>query len=154
MIIDSVLQRLFELGFLEDVNIIDLELRKQYAIEYAKLTNGDFSSLSSSNKKYALKLAGINLQRVINSKHSGLLYCISNPAFEGYTKIGITNNIKKRLAAYQTYDPYRAYKVETYKFVFDKRLVEKTILSMFQADLDKGEWISDTSVIDYVKSLY
>ena len=153
MIINAVIQNLLIKGYLEDVSVISLSLREAYAREYALLSNGDFDSLSLSNKKYALKLAGLNLQKIIDSKYSGLIYCISNPCFPKHVKIGITNNVIKRLSSYQTYDPHRSFRIECYRFVFDKRLVEKTILSMYKANLDLGEWVSDLSVIDYVKSL-
>ena len=110
--------------------------------------------MTSSNKKYALKLAGLNLQKVVNSNYFGFIYCITNPAYTGYVKIGITNNVRKRLASYQTYDPYRSFKLECYRFVYDKRLVEKTLLQVYKTTLDKGEWVSDMSVIDYIKYLY
>ena len=86
----------------------------------------------------------------------GLVYLIKNPAWPNTYKIGITSNLLKRLASYQTYDPNRAYKVETYEFVTDKRLVEKSALNKFKCDLTKGEWISRDNYIDilhYIRSV-
>ncbi len=44
----------------------------------------------------------------------GFVYVITNSAFAGYVKIGITKNIKNRLRTYQTSAPMRDYKVEHY----------------------------------------
>lgn len=152
--IEQVINELSEQGVFKNTEIITLEMRKQYAITYSKLTKGNWDALSISNQKYALKLAGLNLNKVLKSNKSGFVYCISNPSFPKHIKVGITKDIDKRLASYQTYDPYRAFKIETYRFVCDKRLVEKDILREYKADLDKGEWVSDKSVIQYIKSLY
>ncbi len=130
------------------------ELRLAYATSYARLTDGDFLKLSSSNKKYALKLAGLNLLKYGGLPTAGFVYCITNPSFSGYVKVGITQDVTKRLASYQTYDPHRSYKLETYRFVKNKRIVEKDLLSTYGVDSDKGEWVSDLSVISYVKSLF
>ena len=55
------------------------------------------------------------------------MYIISNDAFKGYYKIGITKNIKSRLRTYQTSSPHRNYKVEHYIFHEDCRAAEKQI---------------------------
>lgn len=43
--------------------------------------------------------------------NEGYLYIITNSSYEGYVKIGITENIDKRLSTYQTADPHRKYKI-------------------------------------------
>jgi len=58
---------------------------------------------------------------------SGYVYIISNNAFKGYYKIGITKDIKKRLRTYQTSSPHRNYKVEHYIFHEDCKAAEKQI---------------------------
>lgn len=153
-IIQTVINNLIRAGNFSyyDTTISD-KLRLLYAYEYAEVTGGSFHSLSSSNKKYALKLAGLNLKKAINSDISGFVYCVSNPSFVGYVKIGISKDIKKRLASYQTYDPHRAYKIETYSFVEDKRALERELLNHYKVSTDRGEWLSDLSVIDYIKNL-
>jgi predicted GIY-YIG superfamily endonuclease len=49
-----------------------------------------------------------------NRDTEGFVYVITNSAFAGYVKIGITKNIKNRLRTYQTSAPMRDYKVEHY----------------------------------------
>lgn len=125
---------------------------------------------SSENKKlrpnairFAKKLAGLSLMKINLSRSiqdyedyvsksktikpkCGILYLISNPAFPGIYKIGITQNLEKRLAQYQTGDPYRLYKVEHYKFVDDMRVAEKEILDTLKLNIVKGEWVKTEEV--------
>lgn len=108
--------------------------------------------ISSSNKRFIRKMAAITLLKESLSRPGvlkpkcGILYLISNPVFPCLYKIGITQDLDKRLASYQTYDPYRRYKVEHYIFVPDMRIVEKNILNQFKTDLAKGEWINSDKV--------
>lgn len=154
MIINKTINILCEEGKITKLPfIVTYDLRMAYATTYAKITNGNFNELTSSNKKYALKLAGLNLLKYGGLATSGFVYCISNPSFPGYVKIGITKDVKKRLASYQTYDPHRAYKLDTYRFVSNKKEVEKYLLSEYGINTDKGEWVSDLSVLDCVKGL-
>jgi hypothetical protein len=134
--------------------IVTDSLRLQYAYIYAELTGGDFNTLTNSNKKYALKLAGLNLLKFGGVDTAGFVYCISNPSFPGYVKVGITKDVTKRLANYQTYDPHRSYRLDTYRFVQRKRETEKMLLNNYGIASDKGEWVSDLSVIAYIKGLY
>jgi hypothetical protein len=140
--------------FCYNTGTISDDLRYNYAKVYAELSNGDFNNLSSSNKKYALKLAGLNLSKCLVSKTSGFIYCIGNPSYPNYVKVGITYDVNKRLAAYQTYDPYRSFYIITYRFVEDKAKLEKHILKKYKVDVDKGEWVSNLDVIVYIKSLF
>ena len=113
---------------------------------------------SKTNKKsnitYAKKLAGLsllklNLERIenksikkrVSNPKCGIVYLISNPSFVDYYKIGMTKDLDKRLAQYQTGDPHRAYKVEHYRFVEDARLEEANYLKKMHTDLAKGEWV-------------
>lgn len=42
----------------------------------------------------------------------GILYCITNPAFEGQVKVGITTgDLSKRLSNYNVGCPHRAYEI-------------------------------------------
>jgi hypothetical protein len=43
---------------------------------------------------------------------SGYLYIISNKAWPGYLKVGVTENLNKRLSTYQTASPHRDYILE------------------------------------------
>ena len=73
---------------------------------------------------------------------AGYVYIISNKAFEGYYKIGITYDIKKRLRSYQTSSPYRDYKIEYYIHHPDCRAAEKQIHEMMKyfALNKRNEW--------------
>jgi predicted GIY-YIG superfamily endonuclease len=83
----------------------------------------------------------------------GFVYIISNPSFPNKYKVGITTDVLQRLNTYQTYDPYRMFKIEHYRFVEDKRKTEKLILEKTKMNLDKGEWVSDVQVKTLLLSL-
>lgn len=72
----------------------------------------------------------------------GYVYIISNPAHVGWLKIGVTEDIKSRLTAYQTCDPKREYKVEYYIAHPDCYTAEKKIKDMMHyfAKRQKNEW--------------
>jgi hypothetical protein len=84
---------------------------------------------------------------------NGFLYLISNPAFPGYIKVGITKNLNQRLASYQTYDPFRRFKVEHYAFCEDIRKEEIRIINMFSVDVKTGEWVKTERALDIYKSI-
>jgi hypothetical protein len=77
--------------------------------------------------------------------HAGLVYLIENPAFPEHYKVGMTINLKQRLSQYQTYDPYRKFKVFKYDFVLDKRSKEKELLNHPNIYNELGEWIKKTN---------
>lgn len=58
---------------------------------------------------------------------TGYIYIITNPAWENWVKIGITDNLDKRLQTYQTCDPYRAYKIEYFIKIDDYKKIEKLL---------------------------
>ena len=72
----------------------------------------------------------------------GYLYVITNKAFEGWVKVGVTGNLTKRLHTYQTGDPMRRYNVvysidhPNYKEA-EKKIRE--VMKHFASDI-KGEW--------------
>jgi len=77
-------------------------------------------------------------------KKEGYLYIISNPAHEGFLKVGVTQeeDIKKRLNTYQTGDPKRKYKIEFYLLHPDCYQAEKRIKNMMHrfCKSQKNEW--------------
>lgn len=118
---------------------------------------------SPSDIRLSRKICGLNLMKLLKSRQvadskpsrtvkldtkAGFVYVISNPAFPGKYKVGMTTDIESRLATYQTYDPNRLFKVERYMFVEDRREVEKEILRKYSVDIDKGEWVSTEKVIE------
>jgi len=78
----------------------------------------------------------------MESTKKGYLYIISNPAYKGWCKVGITEDIDKRLSTYQTGDPFRNYKVEYILHQFDYKTAEKRLKETMKpfAKQIKGEW--------------
>lgn len=108
-----------------------------------------------NNAKFARRLAGrtlLSLNFDSGVKHTemnaGLIYLIENPAFPEHYKVGMTINLKQRLGQYQTYDPYRKFKVFKYDFVLDKRNKEKELLNHPDICNELGEWIKKTNAED------
>ena len=109
---------------------------------------------------YALKLAGLSLLKLNKKREdkskslkkaeqktkSGIVYIISNEAFPGYYKVGMTQNLKQRLKSYQTYDPHRRFKVEHYRVVDDARSVERYFLTHCNVDISSGEWVKGENI--------
>ncbi len=54
----------------------------------------------------------------------GYVYAITNPAWEGWVKIGMAIDAEDRCNAYQTSSPLRDYKIETSVIVKDRRKAE------------------------------
>lgn len=98
-------------------------------------------------KNFARKIAGLSLLKELEQRgeeiksNAGIVYMISNPSFPNHVKIGMTQNLNKRLATYQTYDPYRQFKVEHYEFVCNRKQNERKILNSVRVDIERGEWI-------------
>ena len=132
-------------GFFEITESLLNDYIESYALTNTKLTH---NKLSGTNFTYARKLAGYNLTNLLVERgyskkiKSGFVYVISNPSFSGFYKIGMTKDLVSRLNSYQTYDPHRKYKIETYDFCIDRRLSEKKILTHWNIDLYKGEWVN------------
>ena len=74
--------------------------------------------------------------------NAGYLYIIANNNIRGWLKIGITENLDKRLAQYQTADPHRGYTL-LYSLYHPKyKEAEKKIketMKPFAKDV-KNEW--------------
>tara|TARA_R110001632_G_scaffold199797_1_gene322336 strand:+ start:175 stop:558 length:384 start_codon:yes stop_codon:yes gene_type:complete len=54
----------------------------------------------------------------------GYVYVITNPAWEGWVKIGMAIDAEDRCNAYQTSSPFRDYTIEAYIAVKDRRKSE------------------------------
>ena len=109
---------------------------------------------TNSNFKFARKLAGLTLLKVnyarkakFKDMKSGLVYMIENPAFPEHYKIGMTIDLNSRIDSYQTYDPYRKYKVTKYDFVLNRSKIEKLILLNPNIINENGEWIKKENAI-------
>ena len=147
----NVLASLVKLDIVPKTGIFEVsenmiqEYIKFYHMLYGKTDN---ATATKSNTKFARRLAGRTLVQLnairgasYRSIKAGLLYLIENPAFPEHYKIGITVDVKTRLAQYQTYDPYRSYKIAKYDFVLDKSLAEKEILLGKSLEDGLGEWL-------------
>ena len=115
---------------------------------YYRQLGGGVSAGTNSNVKYARRLAGLNLLKENLSRgvkaseiKAGHIYLISSPAYVDYYKVGVSYDCHTRLAQYQTYSPFRDFRLEKYDFVLDKFLVEKQILSHPLIDRATGEWV-------------
>lgn len=112
------------------------------------------------NIRFARRLAGRTLLKVnfdrgarFNDIKAGLVYLISNEAFPGFVKVGMTINIKQRLDVYQTYDPYRRFKIEKYDFVLNRLSKEKEFLTHPDIYNESGEWVSVENSIEIFQRL-
>ena len=98
-------------------NLLDIYFSK-FKEMYPSLANAKCQK-KPSQVRYFRKLTGLTLLKLSQSRipienvkssktvrlKSGILYLISNPAFPGMFKVGITQDLNTRLSQYQTYDP-------------------------------------------------
>lgn len=127
---------------------ITAELIQIFMDGYIDLSGTGGNTGKNTNTLYARKLAALSFIKFKQANKlpitEGFVYCISNPAWANQYKIGMSQNPKERLAQYQTYSPYRDYKLEHWSFWFDKRKGEKLIHQNFK-DLKEHEWFSISS---------
>ncbi|MYB33859.1 MAG: hypothetical protein F4X92_01760, partial [Gammaproteobacteria bacterium] len=74
----------------------------------------------------------------VDYRERKFVYVISHPNFEGEYKVGIARDAQKRLAAYQTSDPERGYRIEYKLETPHFRKLEKHIHSIFP---NRHEWV-------------
>lgn len=156
----AVLSAMITEGFIPSVGAFEIteQLRDAFYETYGRLF-GRKSRIRNSDVRYAKKLAGLSLLKLLKSREEetkvetvkktsfgikeGFIYMISNPAFPGFLKIGMTTDVHNRLSAYQTYDPLKRYKIEMYKFVEDRRAYESSLLGEFGDAVSNGEWLHE-----------
>ena len=68
----------------------------------------------------------------------GFIYIITNPAWDGFIKIGRASNPKNRLNSYQTSSPLRDYEMNYKVFVNDLHIIEIHFKKKYSTDF--GEW--------------
>ena len=80
------------------------------------------------------------------------VYIISNLHYENLYKVGVSNDVERRLNGYQTSCPNRAFKVEYKKYFSNYREVENEIHSKFKY---KAEWVEGNlkEIIDFMEKL-
>lgn len=73
----------------------------------------------------------------------GFIYCLSNPAWPEWVKVGETIDYESRLKTYQTSSPMTDYKMFLTWWVEDRKIVEKGMLDTFKAlgYEVRGEWV-------------
>lgn len=73
---------------------------------------------------------------------TGYLYIIRNQAWPDWVKVGVTDNLKKRLQTYQTSSPFRDYILEYSihhpKYLIAEKKIKET-MKYFATDI-KNEW--------------
>tara|TARA_R110000803_G_scaffold54309_1_gene110996 strand:- start:2126 stop:2608 length:483 start_codon:yes stop_codon:yes gene_type:complete len=83
-----------------------------------------------------------------NAVVEGYVYVISNPAWEGWFKVGMAVDAYDRCAQYQTSSPYRDYVVEYCKYFEDRRKAESSAHALLEGVEQRGEWFrAELSVI-------
>jgi hypothetical protein len=137
--------------------VIDERLILKYVETYSNISGGSLTKIGQ--KRLARKLAGLNLMTVLNERKEkyecGFVYVIANPAWPEHLKIGMTIDTEKRLASYQTNDPFRQYFIKHYEFVPNRREIEKSVLNKFNFSLEKGEWVKnihEREVFEYIQN--
>lgn len=89
----------------------------------------------------------------------GQVYIISNPAWEGWIKVGMAIDTQDRANQYQTSSPYRDYIVEHMVATTDRRRLESlahTLLGSafeqrnewFKCDVETAKWYIDSALGD------
>lgn len=132
-----------------------------YIKAYGEIFGNKGKGLKNRNEyRFARKLAGRTLVRLLYERgaklsqiDAGMVYVISNPAFEKHLKIGMTMDVIDRLSQYQTYDPYRAFRLEKYNFVLNRRHHEKLLLSHPDIVNESGEWVLKENVEEIFNEL-
>ena len=80
------------------------------------------------------------LQNYTLSK-KGEVYIITNPAFEGWVKVGMAVDAMDRLKGYQTSSPFRDYELQFFCKVNDRRASESQAHQLLASKFyQQGEW--------------
>lgn len=113
-----------------------------FNLKYLKVNKRTFDRIISTQVLYmVLSLLRVKYFRNGNSAKGikeGFIYCITNPSFKGWYKIGSTLDVYDRLNSYQSYDPNRSYKLE--KFYFSENRIKEEFSYHKSLNAD-GEWI-------------
>jgi hypothetical protein len=77
-----------------------------------------------------------------NTTTEGYVYIVSNPAYEGWIKVGKAIDARDRLKSYQTSSPFRNYILEYSKFFNNRNSTEKIAHHNIGkiAEETRGEW--------------
>lgn len=75
-----------------------------------------------------------------SSTAEGFVYVITHPLFNGYVKIGQAIDACSRLSDYQTYCPFRSFKLEGAVYSTDRRATEAQLHRVYADRRVAGEW--------------
>lgn len=135
-------------------DITEYQLNKYIELYHNTFNKCQGGIKSTTNARYARKLAGLTLLKInkhrgasISDLKAGIVYLISNPAFIEHFKVGMTLDVQDRLSQYQTYDPYRQFKIEKYEFVLNRRHIEEILLAHPDMFNETGEWVRRENAI-------
>lgn len=126
------------------INASGFAITKYVIDEYIK-AYASLSIKSHNNFDYRLasKIACMNLVEFKKANKipckEGFAYIVTNPAWPNHYKVGMSKHVKKRVQTYQTYSPYRDYKLEWFGFWFDAQKGEKQLRECF--DSISHEWV-------------
>lgn len=123
---------------------------------FKKLSGINLMNLNELRLEYEnqkIEKITIGSRKLSTEVKCGIVYLISNPAFPGFVKIGMTQDVNKRLAQYQTYDPHKAYRIVDYMFVVDRKTEEKRLLDKWSIDVKNGEWVPEQNVIEMFREI-
>jgi hypothetical protein len=105
-------------------------------------------NLDTAEYRYSRKLAGLTLIKYnlsvgakLSDIKAGFVYLFENRVYPDHYKVGMCVDVEDRLSTYQTYDPYRSFKLVRSEFVLDRRETERKILTHFKISLEQGEWV-------------
>ena len=91
-----------------------------------------------------------------NKKSKGFVYCITNPSFEGWVKVGKAVNVEHRLSAFNGSSPYRNYKIKYFREFDNCSRAEYFILNKLGSISyeQAGEWfkIDLDKAVDVIKN--
>ena len=158
----NIIRKMIDMNIIPEQGIF--EITEKLIDDYFQIYNSVYSDIHETKPaaiRYLRKLVGFSLLKLNSSRIGsvtksskqkitklkfGIVYLISNPAFPGMFKIGMTQDLDKRLNQYQTYDPFKKFKVEHYKIVEDRKLEEKKYKEKFKMNIVNGEWISTNQI--------
>ena len=135
-------------------------LKKMLSTEGLTLSDlGDTTVLKAIQKAQS---SGRSKPALNERPPDGVVYVITNPAFDGWVKIGRAHDGHNRFKDYQTYSPYRDYALEYVSGVFSSRAeAEKAVhigakqIAQQHSKYDNGEWfkMSVQDAINVIKGV-
>lgn len=90
------------------------------------------------------KALGIKVLERYNRSKKGYVYLVSNPAWQGWFKVGMAIDANDRLGSYQTGSPYRDYELRHKVLCKDRRKAEAFLHEQLSNFPNRGEWFEMT----------